>query len=234
MCPQTAHNRSVVGILFVQGTNPWTFKDHLKTWWNRVLDGFLNDSSLTAEVHASTAACCGFAAMAKCMVTPTRHFLVAALLLIVLPTWLIADIWSLDGLVPGAKNSYDTQAQPFTERRDPIISWHQHPTGNVSYSCLCSFNSSKAGAMMWGAPYAMLQVAVRQQEVDVGQILGYNNQTTVPPILKISKEDNITADLALRFIVQIGQAVVSTPVTSALLTKPAWQMARLSEAKRKF
>ncbi|WIA23185.1 hypothetical protein OEZ86_010076 [Tetradesmus obliquus] len=47
-----------------------------------------------------------------------------------------------------------------------------------------------------------------------------------------TKEDNITLELAARFLMQVGHTVVSPPVTSALLTKPAWRMARLSEAKR--
>lgn len=206
---------------------------HFKTWWsNVVLNKFLNDADLIARLPASPAASGSCVGAAKSM----RHLLVAVLFLIVLPVWLTADIIYLDGLVPGTRDSFIAQPLPYADDHKDILAWHESPTGNVSYNCLCSFESSSSfQGRLSGAPSAFLTLSDSQQVLDIGTIWGYcYNKTTVPVMSSVTKEDNITLDLAVRFMAQIGEALVSPPVTSALLTKPAWEMARLIEAKSEF
>jgi hypothetical protein len=152
------------------------------------------------------------------------------LVFVIMALWLPLDIWWLDGIVPGAKETFMIEAQP-VEDNTAILGWFTNfTTGSKPgvYSCPCALDSS--GAAILTKPHARLLTKKAQ-----------NTSSFTEKVLKFVRPCNGTvfdltteagrkaADEASIFWWTAAGIDIRPEPGSLLLTRQAWQASRLSE-----
>lgn len=199
----------------------------LKTWWHKVvIVKFMDDEELLDAANATAAG--------RVLGSFRPWFVI--ILFLVMGAWLVADVAVFDGLVPGTKDSFVIQSIPYEGDQKPdIIKWHRKPwaDSNVSYTCMCSYTTTSAGALVWGAPKAVLAQNSRMDAApSPGDLWKLCNTSGLRSLAHDDTADgNMTKDIVLKFLYQASNVELTPPITSSLLTYPAWQAARLSQAR---
>jgi hypothetical protein len=205
----------------------------LPWWWrNTVVPALLDDerqldklpSGMGSRWPCTQAGC----------VRGVRPFL-AVVVLIIMAVWLPVDVWKLDGIVPGTKDTYMVEAKLVEDNATEIERCYTNFEAGTSedciYSCPCKIDTS--GLNLLQDPFAYLQVApVRDQEAFNAIIVRPLVSACKGTVFDLSTVDGRkTATQAYKYLWAAHRLRFRPLPGSLLLTRQAWLVSRSNDAR---
>jgi hypothetical protein len=148
-------------------------------------------------------------------------------------TWLVLDLTLTKRLDRGAWDRFMIETEL---PKNDTAAWYLNQDARqkqkeTSISCTCSLNSSDTGAggSIWGQPYATIKANTFCPDLP----WDFCDTQNVPLPDPQTPTGNATYHALVKFCAEVKHIMIAPPATSLLLTKEAWQSARLVETRSK-
>jgi len=210
-------------------------KDTCRSWWHdTVVPALLGDEEQVKQLKSSKDS--RWTCTKGCVQGVRPYLVVLAFLIMAL--WLPLDVWRLDGIVPGTKESYMVEPKLLQENAKAIYEWYYNFTSNGPdsddsvYSCPCSIDQVSTEF----SPFARLQRTghVRDLETFNEQVQKFMGACNESAFNLNTDGGKMAATEAHQFVWAASLVRITPEASSVLLTRQAWHWSRLVETRKQL